>query len=342
MKYPFSIVLVSVLFSLLPLNAQEGVNLQERGSLLRATGRTVKSISDWGIVHFFSDYDSTYFDFPAKKWSIKFTTNVTGSEIRVKSRGSDPSTAFHSNISSESNMTHSLTLGYRSFAVSYTFDPYSKRGNKDSRWSFTTYGNPICLDIVYYKINSFSGYSVLDRGERVSIPFGGPSMKYFNANAFYVFNHKHYSFPASVDQTYIQYKSTGSAIAGITYTNNRTSIPDLGVEAKSLSINAKMLALGAGYGYTWVPGSRWHLMLLAMPKLVFYDSSSLEEGRYRISRTFTRPQFMFTGHAAVVHWFNGWFAALTANVEGYRVGNISGLRLVQMQWQARLHFGILF
>ena len=167
-------------------------------------------------------------------------------------------------------------------------------------------------------------------------------MKLLNINAFYVFNHRHYSFPACVDQTYVQHKSSGSAIVGISYANNRTSIPDLGIESASLSVNAKLLSLGAGYGYTLMPGGRWQIMLMAMPKLVFYDSSSLKNENYSIYRTFTRPQFMFTGHAAAVHWFGRNFLALTSAVEGYRVGNISGFKLFQYQWSLRLHYGILF
>lgn len=335
-----------LLFCLMPALAQEADSLSvagpETASVAAKPQRTFwQKVGDWGIVHFFSDYDSTYFDFPAKKWSLKLTTNLAGAAISIKGKGADEGKVFRSWLSSDSKVTHTLTLGYKSYAISYTFFPYTTKSH-DSRFSFTMYGNPICFDIAYNKIHSFAGYSTDSAGERFDIPYEWASMNILNINAFYVFNHKHYSFPSSVDQTYIQKKNSGSAIAGITYTRNQTDVPYLGVGDASLSVNAKLIALGGGYGYTYVPGENWQMMLMLMPKLVFYDSSSLTHGHYNISHTFTKPQFMFTGHFAVVHWFSGSFVALTASADGYRVGNISGLRLFQYQWQARLHFGVQF
>lgn len=306
------------------------------GSVLRVVGIT-------DLYNYAKTRDTTYYVSPKGDFDICLNMNLFGSRLSTYGSETVKHSKFRSHISSENEVNSSIIVGYKGIAFGYTFNPFSKtKKGGDHRFNLTLNGNFLGINFAYHNVKSFSGYSRLGT-ERYNIPYGEPNMKLFLINTYVVFNHKHYSFPAGVSQSYIQKRSSGSLIAGVTYTNNRTNVSSIGFGEPSIKINAKMVSIGAGYGYNYVP---WKDMLLAfsfIPKIVVYDSSFINVKSYDISQAFKRPQLTYYASLAMVKWFGNFFVAVSALADGYTSHKTSsGYHLLQTQWQTHFHLGVNF
>ena len=316
---------------------------QDFSGIFNAVGSVFKSIGVVDLYAFAKNRDTTFYMSPPGDISVCVSMNLAGSRQSTWGSESSKNSKFRSHISSDNMVNSSITVGYKGIALGYTFNPFAtKSASKDYRFTLTLHGNFLGLDFAYYKINSFSGYSKLGN-ERYNIPYGDPNMKLFLLNTYIVFNHRHYSYPAGVNLSYIQKRSSGSLIAGVTYSNNRTNVSSLGFEEPSLKINSKMISIGAGYGYNYVPSRNLLVSFMFMPKFVVYDSSYIDVDKYDIEQTFKRPELTYSGSIGIVKWMGHFYTGLTALADGYESHHTStGFRLLQMQWHVHAHLGVNF
>ena len=97
------------------------------------------------------------------------------------------------------------------------------------------------------------------------------------ADAYYMFNGKHFSYAAAYDQSAIQRRSAGSLVVGLMYHYSRVEY-DSGENIDLLNImhgvgQMKMWqgSLGAGYAYNWVPHKNWLISAMILPVITFYN-----------------------------------------------------------------------
>ena len=316
---------------------------QDFSGIFNAIGGVFKSIGVVDLYNFAKNRDTTFYKSPPGTFDICLTMNLAGSRQSTWGSESEKNSKFRSHISSDNMVNSTISVGYKGIALGYTFNPFSSNKNsKDYRFTLTLHGNFLGLDLAYYKINSFSGYSKLGN-EKYSIPYGDPSMKLFLLNTYMVFNHRHYSYPAGVNLSYIQTRSSGSLIAGVTFSNNRTNVTSVGFDEPSLKINSKMVSIGAGYGYNYVPCRNMLFAFMLMPKFVVYDSSYIDVDTYDIKQTFKRPELTYSASVGIVKWMGNVYAGITALADGYESHHTStGFRLLQVQWHVHAHLGVNF
>lgn len=316
---------------------------QDFSRVINAVGGVFNKLGITDLYKFAKTRDTTFYMSPPGTYDICLIMNLAGSSLSTWGSEEVKNSKFRSHIDSESMVNTTVTVGYEGIAIGYTFNPFSKnKDSKDSRFSLTLHGNFLGLDLAYHNIKSFSGYSRMGDVRHV-IPYGDPNMKLFILNTYIVFNHKHYSFPAGINQSYIQKRSSGSLIGGITYTNNRTNVNSVGFGEPSLKINSRLISIGAGYGYNYVPRKNVLFAVAFMPKFVVYDSSYLGVDHYDIQQTFKRPQLTYSASLALVRWYGKLYLGFSALTDGYTSHKSgSGYNIIQNQWQLHTHIGFNF
>lgn len=105
--------------------------------------------------------------------------------------------------------------------LGYTFDVSHPRSlGKSSELSLSLYSSMLGCDFVYvrntgdYRLRKAKGFEGIDPMSVKDKPFTGMNAKTLSFSGYYVFNHRHFSYPAAYNQSTVQRKSCGSAMLG--------------------------------------------------------------------------------------------------------------------------------
>ena len=120
-------------------------------------------------------------------------------------------------------------FGWRWFFLGYTFDikniGFSQNGLR-KEFDLSIYSSQVGIDLFYrrtgddYKIRDVRlGYGI-DGRLFEGLPFAGVNVGITGFNAYYIFNHGRFSYPAAFSQSTCQKISCGSWMAGLGYTDN--------------------------------------------------------------------------------------------------------------------------
>lgn len=178
-------------------------------------------------------------------------------------------------------------FGWRWLFLGYTFDvARPQKAGKQTEFTLSLYSSRIGFDFVYvknngnYTIGRVSGFDSLKTNVR-GVKFNGMRNNTLSFNLYYVFNHKHFSYPAAFSQSTIQRKSCGSWMLGLRYdkqkcTFNHELLPPelrgendeyLMDELKNTGYDYQNYNISFGYGYNWVCARNLLLAVSVMPSL---------------------------------------------------------------------------
>ncbi len=239
-------------------------------------------------------------------------------------------------------------FGWRWFFLGYTFDIKNfgfGSGGLLKEFDLSIYSSKIGVDV--FRRHSGSDYKIRDvqlggiDGDRFEgMPFGGVDVGMTGINAYYIFNHKHFSYPAAFSQSTCQKISCGSWMAGLGYISNTLDLDredllrtlqsrmDAGTK---LQLDSGMMVndvkysdfiLSAGYAYNWVFAKNWLFCSsaqLAVSYKTSYGGLADEKNRFDISKV--NPDFV--GRFAVVYNNTRWYAGLSTI---FRTNNYSTSR----------------
>ena len=172
--------------------------------------------------------------------------------------------------------------GYKFLFLGYTIDLAYVSANKKKELDLSVYSSMIGVDFFRrqsghdYYIQSWKLGDVEVEPEVNSMPFDGLNVTITGLNAYYIFNHRKFSYPAAFSQSTCQRKSRGSFIMGAGYTKHSLDLdytklqntfdrfyPDLSEKVDSglyfNKIRYTDVSLSAGYGYNWVFSRNWLL-----------------------------------------------------------------------------------
>lgn len=231
-------------------------------------------------------------------------------------------------------------FGWRWIFLGTTFDlkNLSLFGNSTKREvDFSIYSSQIGADLFYRRTGS--DYKLRDvriggdgggSGEQYEgVPFDGITVGITGANAYYIFNHRHFSYPAAFSPGTCQKISCGSWMAGAGYTKNTLDLDfnkletllqeraDDGTEVKLDSgmmfnrVEYNDFNLSVGYAYTWVVAR--HLIFCASAQAaVAYKTSygrTLDETK---GFSFGKVNLDGIGRFALVYNNTRWYAGMSA------------------------------
>ena len=292
--------------------------------------------------YYHTSYDTNYVVRPEGKLTLKFKGNQTGNGIRA--RGTVNDLRFKSYLSTSHKTTISIGAAYRGLSAAYSINPAKLKGFYDDyELNINYYASRFCIDATYQRSSSLSGDMTL--GENTfRMESGEADMKVFNITGYYVFNHRRYSVSAAYNQSYIQRRSAGSWLAGLSYQGGSIKTSDERKEQKPDSPDVRIgvghIGIGGGYGYNLVLGKKWLLNLTLLPTFVVYNRNKLtinDESRHAGRMKFN---MLFNERAAIVYNFSSrYFVGLTA-VANNSLFVDDAVTVHQNKWVAHAFVGV--
>ena len=236
-----------------------------------------------------------------------------------------------------------IYFGWRWIFLGYTFDIEdlfggNKNKPKKKEMSLNIYSSKFGVDLYYrktgsdFKLRSQEGFHQDDKFK--NIQFDGLQSSIRGLNAYWIFNHKKFSYPAAYSQSTNQRKSAGSFMAGFSYSLHKISFDQSKLpEALQAHLNPHLrfkrikysdYSLGFGYGYNWVFAKNWVSNLSLLPG-IGYKKSKIDDQDFKNEHWIKDINFNLITRAAMVYNNSKYFvgASLVMHTYDYRKPNLS-------------------
>jgi len=192
--------------------------------------------------------------------------------------------------------------------------------NRRLQFSFTT--SRIYVE-GYYRKNDESTVNIHQVGKWMgSRDYSGLKRESYGLDAYYIFNHTHYSQAAAYCFSKYQKRSAGSLLGGI-YLSHQDVVMDMSKldsdlkaylpdEVTDYRFRYRDFGIMAGYGYSWVFHHGWLFNITAVPSIGYRHSfpNSIEGKKSLLSTN-------LNGRMALVRTAGNFFYAITFSHEGH-------------------------
>ena len=287
-------------------------------------------------------YDTNYVVRPEGRLTLKVRMNQTGNSFHAKGTVND--IYSKADLKTSHKTTFSLAGIYRGIGVGVAINPYKWSGiYKDYEFNLNYYSSKLSLDFSYQRSESLAGD--IHRDDNLErLESGDVTLKVVNLAGYYTFNHRRFSFPAAFTQSYIQRRSAGSWLAGISYQGGSiettNALKEKNPYAPETRIYIGHIGIGGGYGYNWVFGKKWLLHFSMLPTFVVYNRNNFTVNGERKRAEHMRFNMIFNERAAIVHNFSPhYFAGITLTMNN-SVFDDDRVVVNQNKWRARASFGL--
>jgi len=310
---------------------------QSRDQQMRAKVDSVLSAR-----YYKTPYDTNYVVRPEGKLTLKLRLNQTGNDFHAK--GTVNGVYSKADLSTNHKTTFSVVGIYRGIGVGVAINPYKWSGvYKDYEFNLNYYSSRISLDFSYQRSESLAGD--ISRDDNLSqLESGDLTLKVVNLAGYYTFNHRRFSYPAAFTQSYIQRRSAGSWLAGISYQGGsiKTSneLKARSPNSPDVSIGVGHVGIGGGYGYNWVLGKRWLLHFSMLPTFVVYNRNKMTVNGDDKEAQRMRFNMIFNERAAIVYNFSSRYFAGATLVMNNSVFDDDVVVVNQNKWRARAFIGL--
>lgn len=228
--------------------------------------------------------DHQYIDKPERPWQIIVKGNVNQSDMKmdvVYDFDGDKIT-LSPRMKTEPSRYVGLWAGYRGYGFGYTVNT---GGDKGSYLTFGATGGSYGANVRIHRfennhpeINIDTDFDGVTQTITAQADLMSPvKIRTLIADAYYLFNGKHFSYAAAYDQSVIQKRSAGSLMAGAMYYYGHIDYSDdknaaLVALMKNLGrVKMWQASAGIGYAYNWVPARGLLVSAMAMPMLTFVN-----------------------------------------------------------------------
>ncbi len=353
----FILTIILGFFLAAPVFSQSG---EEGGvsKIVSLKNKLVKFLEDREL----SGVDTNYIGVPKYKWTVFANTYLSQLDFDLRSNSDAQKESYIESIGrvtvdmySKVETQVSLGLYFMGYGLSYSQD--LSKGYKKN-FSFTLYSSPVGGELIYHTTDRIHGRLTAKRlGYDFSILDGEAKMENLIVNAYYVFNHKKFSYSSAMSYSKIQKKSAGSFLGGVTYNQSRLTAYDPVLRGMMGGINRiflRQFSLGVGYAYNWVPakGLTFHVsgipMLLITTKSATKNtgddwSDSQKETQKKLFGKKTHVSYSHMGRASVSYAFSDRFlAGYSAYYNFFRVGKHSTYYASTEDWNMRFFVAIRF
>lgn len=254
-------------------------------------------------------------------------------------------------------------FGWRWIFLGYTFDvTHPKSAGKSSELSFRIYSSMLGCDFIYirndgdYRLRKADGFEGVDPKSVRGQSFSGINSNTLSFSAYYVFNHKRFSYPATFNQSTQQRKSAGSGMLGMGYSSQNvsfdyTKLPTelIGTadnekiidELKFSNIDYRYFYLSGGYAYNWVFARNWLLGGSIMPTIGIRKAKGEKLRGTELLMDIKNFSFDCTSRIGLVWNNTRWFAGASfiSHLYMYRKDRLSLTNSVNY---SNIYFGVFF
>jgi len=233
-------------------------------------------------------------------------------------------------------------FGWRWIFAGYTFDIGHLSNNSKKEFDISIYSSKIGIDLFYRKTGEDYKIRDIDLGKDINtkslngMPFGGLSVGIKGFNAYYIFNHHKFSYPAAFSQSTRQKRSCGSPLIGLGYTRHvlgfdynklqsliKEKIPEYEQQIDSGLMFSKIrytdISLSGGYAYNYVFSKNW-LLAISLSLAIGYKHSSgdLQHNGFRFRDfSFSNISLDGVGRFGIVWNNDKWYAGSSAILHSY-------------------------
>ena len=292
--------------------------------------------------YFKTKYDTNYVARPKEKWLFRLLGNQTGNYIHVKGTVNGLYSKY--DLHTKTNYTLGLEVNYCDVAATFSINPAKIGGDyNDYEFTFEYHGQQISFDISYLRATSLKGdiqYRDIDHLDEE-----GLRMNVVNASAYYIFNHRKFSYPAALFQNYYQLRSAGSWLAGLSVQSGSIKTTDelkaRSPQAPEVHLTFANIALGGGYGYNFVFGrhSQWLFHLSALPSAVLYKHNKLTVNNEEMRDNRMCFNMIFNERASVVYHFSPRLNTGASLIMSNSIYDNGDIKLNQNKYLARAFIG---
>ena len=287
-------------------------------------------------------YDTNYVVRPEGRLTLKVRFNQSGNDFHARGTVNDISS--RANLRTSHKTTISMAAIYRGISAGFAINPAKLGGiYKDYEMNLNYYRSRLSLDASYQRSSTLAGDIRRDNYDS-RLESGDLTMKVLNVAGYYVFNSRRFSFPAAFTQSYIQRRSAGSWLAGISYQGGSIRTTDALLErvpnAPDTRIYIGHVGIGAGYGHNWVIGRKWLLHFSMLPTFVVYNRNNMTINGERRKAQHMRFNMLFNERAAIVYNFSPrYFTGVTLTMNN-SVFDDDHVVVNQNKWRVRASFGM--
>ena len=287
-------------------------------------------------------YDTNYVIRPEGRLTLKVRLNQSGNDFHA--RGIVDGISSMADLRTSHKTTLSVAGIYRGIGIGMAVNPAKWKGiYKDYEFNLNYYSNRLSVDASYQRSTTLAG-DVYRDDLLQRLESGDVTLKVANLAGYYTFNHRRFSFPAAFTQSYIQRRSAGSWLAGVSYQGGSiettSQLKERNPQAPEARIYIGHLGIGGGYAYNWIVGKKWLFHFSMLPTFVVYNRNNmtLNDERRRARRT--RFNMLFNERAAIVRNFSSrYFAGVTLTMNN-SVFDDDVVIVNQNKWRARAFFGL--
>lgn len=265
-----------------------------------------------GIVKEFNNIDTAYIEPQHYKFCTTLMSTYNFERYTIKSESGQ-----EIKFSPEARVKIGPYIGWSLLFLGYTVDIAYISANKKKELDLSAYTSMIGFDFFRrvsgsdYLIRAWNlGEGTYD-GPYTSIPYDGLEVSITGLNAYYITNHRKFSYPAAFTQSTCQRKSAGSFMFGAGYTRHALKLDyqklkdafntveeNLGEKVDSNlyfnNIKYTDVQLSAGYGYNWVFSRNW-LLSVSLSAALGYKKSKGEHDPSFLLDDFSFHNFNFDG-----------------------------------------------
>jgi hypothetical protein len=334
--------LIGLLFLLLLfpfcLHAQEEKKITDDiADAVRHTGREIRDkVKDFNAI------DTTYISPNLYNLAFMLEHSTWYEHYRLGNNASkDPQRL---NFSPSLGTKLGIYFGWRWIFLGYTFDIEDLFGDnknkpKKKEMSLNIYSSKFSVDLYYrktgsdFKLRSFDNIGI-DNPSLENKHFDGLESSIKGLNAYWIFNHRKFSYPAAYSQSTNQRRSAGSFMAGFSYSQHRISfdyeklpaaiLERINPSLKFSHIKYSDYSLGFGYGYNWVFAKNWVTNLSLLPG-IGYKKSKIDDNDFRNESWIKDINFDLITRAGIVYNNAKYFvgASLVLHTYDYRKPSLS-------------------
>lgn len=313
--------------------------------------------------------DTNYIGAPKKKWAVFANSYLSSMDFDLRSRfvdNADDGNPYQLSravidLHSKTQKQVSLGLYYMGYGLSYAFN-LGKGYERDL--TLTLYSSPVGGEYRYHSTNRIKGSIDMKDlyGEDLMLKMNGTEaqMDNFILNVYYVFNPKKFSYASAMSYSKIQKKSAGSVIAGLTLNRTRLKSSDPWLSYVMGTVNRikiQQFAIGAGYGYNWVPAKNLTIHISEIPMLLITTKSATkmksenDDGWSTIQKEGQKKLFGSKTHVSFSHmlrfsssytWNDRYLAGISTYYNYFRVGKHSSYYASTADWNLRFFFAYRF
>lgn len=279
------------------------------------------------LIRSFDDYDTTYIAPNYYNYTAMMQNTHFFHTMRL--RGTDEKSGESQWLQFAPRPTFKVGpyFGWRWLFLGYSFDlSQPASAGKASEFNLSLYSAALGCDLTIvrnddnFRLKRVSGFSDEVARSVRDVPVRGLESYTAAVSAYYVLNHRHYSYPAAFSQSTVQKRSCGSWLFGFRFLRQTldfdyTKLPAVLLtpqgESKGLidalkvsEVDYRSYSLSVGYGYNWVIAPRLLLSASVAPSFGYCHNRGDKFHSDRLYMSFKELRFDVTGRAALV-WNTG-------------------------------------